>query len=267
MAVSVVINQAAAPAGVAGKAREDLMTGVSVTLAAAGGPFAQYQWSVRDRAIDILAGTRSTASLSTPTSATTSLSPIDIAGNYAGRLIVDSGSGLGASPDDVFDWTFYAGDAGDPQFGPPDADADELPRREPGFGERLEHNVPDAVDASGNAEGWAREMKRWFAVVRRLYRRQLFAVGLVSLPAGGPAALGRELGLASATRNSLGRVTVAFDAAFPDALYAAFALPTGATGGSACVVSRATGSCVVERGDPGGSLADADFVLVCALRF
>jgi hypothetical protein len=267
MAVSVKIDQSGAPAGVAGRAREDLETGLAVTLAAQGGPFVQYQWSVRDRAVDILAGTRSTASLSAPTSATTSLSPIDVAGNYAGRLIVDSGSGLGASPDDVFDWTFYAGDPGDPQFGPPGALPDDLPRREPGFGERLEHNVPDAVDAGGNAEGWAREMKRWFAVARRLYRRQLFAVGVVSLPSGGPAALGRELGLAGVTRNSLGRVTVTFDVAFHDALYAAFALPLGATGGSACVVTRGTTSCVVERGDPGGSLADADFVLVCALRF
>lgn len=267
MPVLVKIDQAAKPAGVAGRAREDLDTGLPATLTAVGGPYLQYQWTLRYVAIDILAGTRATSILSAPAAAVTSLNPIDKPGMYAGRIAVDSGAGLGASPDDVADWTFYAGTPGDPLFGPLAAAPDELPRRGIAAGERGEHNVPDALDPAGNVDGWAREWERWKAVFRRLYSRQLFAVGIVTLPGGGPAALGREIGLSGAVRNSLGNVTVSFDTAFLDALYAVAALPIGPTGGSATVVSRAAGSCVVERGDSGGSLVDADFVLVAALRF
>src|SRR5512147_1551254 len=109
MAVSVTINQAGKPAGVAGQSREDLNTGVSVTLSQSGGPFLSYLWTLRYVAIDVLTDTRSAAVLSAPTAATTTLSPIDKPGEYSGRLTVDSGAGLGASPSDVFDWTFYAG--------------------------------------------------------------------------------------------------------------------------------------------------------------
>lgn len=267
MAVLVKIDQAAKPAGVAGRAREDLDTGVSVTLSAIGGPFLQYSWTLRYVAIDILAGTRATSVLSAPAAAVTSLSPIDKPGMYAGRLVVDSGAGLGASPDDVADWSFYAGTPGDPLFGPLATAPDELPRRGIAAGERGEHNVPDAFDPAGNVDGWAREWERWKALFRRLYSRQLFAVGRVVLPSGGPASLGREIGLAGAVRNSLGNVTVSFDTAFLDASYVPCALAIGPTGGSASVISQVAGSCVVERGDPGGSLVDADFVIVVALRF
>jgi len=140
-----------------------------------------------------------------------------------------------------------------------------LPRHGIAAGERAEHNVPDVLDPAGNVDGWAREWERWKALFRRLYARQLFAVGIVTN--NGAAALEREVGLAGAGRNSIGNVTVTFDTAFLDALYVAFALPIGAIGGSATVVSRAAGSCVVERGDVGGSLVDADFVLVAVLRF
>jgi hypothetical protein len=261
----VKIDQAAKPAGVAGQAREDLDTGVPVTLTAVGGPFLAYSWTLRYVAIDILTDTRATSILSAPAAAVTSLSPIDKPGMYAGRLAVDSGAGLGASPEDIADWSFYAGTPGDPLYGPLASAPDELPRRGIAAGERGEHNVPDALDPGGNVDGWAREWERWKAVFRRLYSRQLFAVGIVTN--NGVAALGREIGLAGAVRNSLGNVTVTFDSAFLDADYAAFALPIGSTGGSATVVSRLAGSCVVERGDMGGSLVDADFVLVAALRF
>jgi ABC-type sugar transport system ATPase subunit len=77
----------------------------------------------------------------------------------------------------------------------------------------------------------------------------------------------RDVGLGTATRTAQGVVTVTFTKAFADALYAAYALPIGATGGSCVVTSRATGSCVVERGDVTGSAVDADFVLIAMLRF
>src|SRR5512139_1225814 len=146
MPVLVKIDQAAKPPGVAGQAREDLDTGVAVTLSAIGGPYLQYQWSLRYVAIDILAGTRATSVLATPAAAVTSLAPIDKPGMYTGRIIVDSGAGLGASPDDVADWSFYAGTPGDPLFGPLAAAPDELPRRGIAAGERGEHNVPDVLD-------------------------------------------------------------------------------------------------------------------------
>ena len=266
MAATVTIDQAGAPAGVAGEAREDLVTGVSVTLTAGGGPFTAYQWTLRSVAVDVLAETRSAAVLSAPTSSSTSLSPIDLPGNYAGRLTVDSGAGLGASPEDVFDFTFYAGVTGDPLLGPVNADEEELPAREPGFSERLEHNVADVIDPAGNTEGWARTMARWFAIIRALYSRRAVAVGIVQLTGAGASVL-RDVGLGTATRTGVGVVTVTFTKAFADALYAAYALPIGATGGSCVVTSRAAGSCVVERGDSGGSLVDADFVILAALRF
>lgn len=266
MAATVTIDQAGAPAGVAGEAREDLVTGVSVTLTAGGGPFTAYQWTLRSVAVDVLAETRSAAVLSAPTSSSTSLSPIDLPGNYAGRLTVDSGAGLGASPEDVFDFTFYAGVTGDPLLGPVNADEEELPAREPGFSERLEHNVADLIDPAGNTEGWARTMARWFAVVRALYSRRAVAVGIVQLTGAGASVL-RDVGIGTATRTAQGVVTVTFSKNFADALYAAFALPIGATGGSCVVTSRSTTGCVVERGDVTGSAVDANFVLVAMLRF
>lgn len=268
MAALVTIDQSGAPAGVAGRAREDLATGTAVTLTSSGGPFGAYQWLLDYAAVDVSQdGTvaKSTAALSAPTSSATQLTPIDRRGTYAGRLLVDSGAGLGAGTDDVAYWSFAAGVASDPIKGPPAADPTSLPRRMPAAGERGAHNVADATFPSGNPLGWAFELLKWSSIWERLYARQLFAVGIVTN--NGTAALGRKIGLASATRNSIGRVTVAFSSAFADALYGAVALPIGALGGSCVVSSRATGSCVVERGDPAGSLVDADFVLLAFLRF
>ena len=269
MAALVTIDQSGAPAGVAGRAREDLVTGTAVLLTSSGGPFGAYQWVLDYAAVDVSQdGTvaKSTAALSAPTSSATQLTPVDRRGTYAGRLLVDSGAGLGAGASDVAYWSFAAGVASDPIKGPPAADPTSLPRRMPAAGERGAHNVADATFPSGNPIGWAFEMLKWSAIWERLYARQLFAVGIVALTGSG-ASLGRKIGLASATRNSVGNVTVSFSTAFPDALYGAVALPIGPVGGSCVVSSRSSGSCVVERGDPGGSLVDADFVLLAFLRF
>lgn len=266
MAVSVTINQAGKPAGVAGQSREDLDVGLAVSLSQSGGPFLAYQWTIRYVAIDVLTDTRSAAVLSAPTSATTSLSPIDKPGEYSGRLVVDSGAGLGASPDDVFDWTFYAGIPGDPIYGQPSAAGDELPRRAPGAGERGEHNAPDALDPGGNPDGWARTLEKWFALVRRLYLRQLFAVALVTWDGAGYVVT-RQIGVSGATRVSTGVISVTFAGSFPDANYASGALAAGPSGGSAVVPVKGTNGCEVHRGDLAGSLVDASFILLVALRF
>lgn len=269
MAALAKIDQVPLSPGVAGQARDDVATGAAVTLTAAGGPFGGYLWVVDYLAVDASqAGTivRATSALTAPTSSVTQLTPIDKRGTYAGRLLVDSGAGLGAGVDDVAYWSFYAGVAGDPVTGALASDPTSIPRRVPAAGERAEHNSVSSLYPGGNPLGWAYEWLQWFAVIERLFSRQLFAAAVVTLTSGG-ASISRKIGVASVTRNSVGNVTVAWAAAFPDALYGAFALPIGATGGSCVVSSRATGTCVVERGDPGGSLADASFVVFAVLRF
>lgn len=268
MAASVKIDQAAAPAGVPGQAREDLVTGLAVTLTASGGPFSQYQWLVDYRAID--AGpsglSRATSALTAPTASVTQLTPVDKRGTYRGRLLVDSGAGLGAGVDDVAEWSFYAGVSGDPVKGSPAADPTKLPRRTIAAGERAAHNVPDLLDPGGNPDGWARERLRWDSVAELLFALGVRAVAVVTLTGGG-AVVSRQAGVLGAARAAQGVVTVSWATAFPDALYAAAALPVGPVGGMASVSSRLAGSCVVERADVGGSLVDADFVVLAMLGF
>lgn len=161
MAVQIVINQSGKSAGVAGQAREDLDTGTAVLVAAVGGPFLAYQWSFQYRAINIVAGARATSLFATPTASSSLINPIDQPGTYLIQLAVDSGSGLGATEEDVATITFYAG----PTL---NADPTLLPRRIPAFRERLQHNVPDVIDPTGNTEGWSREWLRWFAYIETL---------------------------------------------------------------------------------------------------
>lgn len=161
MPVLIKVDQAAAPAGVAGQAREDLVTGVAVTLSAIGGPYSSYLWSIVDKPINSAYTARSAALLSAPAAAVTNISPIDVDGTYKVLLLVDSGSGLGASADDQAEMTFYAG----PTL---NVDPSKLPRREPAFRERTEHNVIDALDPGGNPRGWAKELGKWFRLLRRL---------------------------------------------------------------------------------------------------
>jgi hypothetical protein len=158
---SIVINQAGKPAGVAGRAREDLVTGTAVTVAAVGGPFLAYSWTFQSVAENIIAGVKATSLFATPAASSSLISPIDQPGTFLVQLEVDSGSGLGATEADVASITFYAGPA-------LNADPTLLPRRIPAFRERLQHNVPDAIDPSGNTEGWSREWLRWFAFIETL---------------------------------------------------------------------------------------------------
>ncbi len=161
MAVQIIVNQTGKPAGVAGRAREDLALGVPVQLSAAGGPFLSYLWRVLWRPINILASTRATSALVTPTSANSLLSPIDGVGTYRVELAVDSGSGLGATAADLARITFYAG----PTLS---SDPRAFPRRFPAVGETTEHNVPDALDPLGNVDGWARERAKMDLILQTL---------------------------------------------------------------------------------------------------
>lgn len=258
MAVAIQVDQAAAPAGTPGQAREDLATGVPVTLAATGGPFLSQLWTILHRPIDIMAGTRSACALTAPTASSTQLTPIDVPGTYRVRCTVDSGSGLGATPDDVADMTFYAG----PTLA---TSPDSLPRRIPAFGETLEHNVPDAIEIGGNSEGWSREWYRWFALMQRLYEGHAWSWGRISLPAGGPAAITSGYNVATATRTAQGIVDIAFTTALPNANYAVICAARS-VGGSAIATTEAVGGFTIERADLAGALVDADFVFAVRLE-
>ena len=255
MAVSIVLNQAGAPAGVAGVAREDLVLGLDVSATASGGPFLSYLWSIVDKPVDVLAGVRSASVLTAATAATTLVTPIDKAGTWVLELLVNSGSGLGALPADRAQITFYAG----PVLA---AIPDTLPRREIGFREQLEHNVADAIFPAGNSRGWAQEWSRWFALIRKMFYGRSHAWGRVTLPAGGPASIAvatSAYNVTSVTRVAQGIVDVVFTTAAPNANYAVTPTARGAIGGSCVAASEAVGSFRVWRADPGGALVDADF--------
>lgn len=251
MAAQIKIDQVTRPAGTAGKAREDLVLAQVVTLTASGGPFMAYQWRIIHKPIDIVAGTQATALLSAPAAAVSQLSPIDVAGTYLIELTVNSGFGMGATVNDVARITFYAGTtlAVNPKL---------FPRRIPAFQETNEHNVNDAIDATGNTEGWSREWYRWFAAIQNLVTSQGVAWAKVLLPAGGPATQGSGYNIATTTRTGVGVVDIVFTAALPNDDYA---VTTGVhgTGGMCLVLNQLTTGFRIERSDPFGVLVDDGF--------
>lgn len=179
-AVQIKIDQAGAPVGVPGQAREDLVLSLPITLAAIGGPYLNYQWSFPAKAIDVVAGVRSSIAFASSTAPTTTCSPVDIQGTYLVRLAVDSGSGLGATTDDNASITFYAGAALNP-------DPTQYPRRTPAIGETIEHNVPDVIDPDGNKDGWGRERARWDAAAAKLMQKAYAATSTWHLSQSGSA--------------------------------------------------------------------------------
>lgn len=261
MAFQIKLDQAGRPPGVAGFAREDLVVGTAVVATVVGGPFASYSWQIT-KPTDVVLGLRSACALSAPTSSATNVSPIDLTngGTYRLTCSVDAGFGLGARPEDVVSTTFWAG----PVLS---ADPTKLPRRTIAFGERTEHNVPDAIDPSGNADGWARERQRWDSVLGPVTSggTPIFAAVRVSLPGGGPAAIVKQKNVASVTRTGLGTCLVVFTSLAADANYVVTAVARGTTGGSCTTNTETTGQFVVERGDIGGALVDADFDIVVTL--
>jgi len=160
MALQIKIDQGGKPAGIAGQAREDLDLATPVVLSAVGVSASAYKWTFVSRPpIDDLSGP-SSAAFSAPSASSTNTTP-DNRGTYHVQLEVDQGFGLGARSEDRVRITFYAGPTLNPVY-------NELPRRIPAPFERLEHNVPDAVEPGGNTEGWAREWERWFRYIESL---------------------------------------------------------------------------------------------------
>jgi hypothetical protein len=215
MSVQIVLNQAAQPPGNPGFARQDFLTGVAVSAAAVGGPYFQYLWTLIDKPLDLTVPARSTAVVGSPTSTSTLVSPIDMAGTYLLELLVDSGSGLGATQDDVARITFYANSVSMPL----NADPAEAPRRTPAFRETTEHNVPETLFPGGNPRGWAEERLRFDEMILRMYQGKSWAHGRVDVAGGGPATVVDGMNVASATWAGTGLIDVVFTRPLQNNLY------------------------------------------------
>lgn len=218
--VQIKIDQAAAPAGLPGVAREDLVLASPVMLTAVGGPFAAYRWTIIDRVLNFKTDVLSAAALPSPTAVSTQMTPIDLAGTYLVQVEIDSGAGLGATADDVARITFYAG----PTLA---TSPFELPQRIPAANETNEHNVPNAVYFSGNPLGWAYTLGRWLAgIVGRLFRTSPRAGARVSTASAGPTVTEiRKLFVSSVTFDGTGTYTVVLLPAFFDANYGVIVTP------------------------------------------
>lgn len=247
----IKFDQTGKPAGVAGRAREDLDLGVAVQLTAVGGPFLAQLWTLLDKPNDWTVPARSSAAIVSPNASVTTLQPIDRRGTYFLQLTVDSGLGLGATLNDVARLTFYAGPTLNTTW-------NALPRRVPAFLERNEHNAPDAIFPTGNARGWAQELEKWFGVVESFALENLVAWGRVTLTGGG-AVLVDGRNIATVARTGTGTVDVAFVSPLPAPTYAVVSSARGVLGGSCETDSELTTGFTLFRADPFGSLADADF--------
>ncbi len=229
--VQIRIDQIGLPAGIPGRAREDLVLGTPASLTAIGGPFSTYRWSLISKPIDPVAPIASAAGLTSPSASTTQVTPLDLRHTYLAELLVDSGFGLGALPEDVARITFYAG----PTLA---ADARRRPRRRPAFGERREHNVADALQPGGNSEGWARELARLDASDEDVWFTKAWAAARVFTIAGPSAQVLRAYNVASVTWNSgNSNYDVAFDDVLPDANYCVLISPY-ADGTGSWLISR-----------------------------
>ena len=251
-AILIVLNQSGKTPGVAGKAREDLVTGVPVQATIQGGPFKEYLWTLIDNPVDFVNGVRSSAAVTLPKSASTTIQPIDIENTYLLQVLVDSGQGLGATADDVATITFYAGT-------PLSSDPASLPQRTPAFGERLEHNVTDAILQGNNSRGWAQVMGRWFEIIKSAWRGSARTWARIHLTSGG-ASLLQQKNVASVTRISRGVVDVTFIKQQSTTSYGLMGTANGG-GGSVSSVNETRSSVRILRGDPFGTLVDADFTI------
>ena len=257
MPVQILLAQTGKPAGSPGVARDDFDTGTPVQATATGGPFAQYLWTFISKAIDIEAGVQATSAFGASTSPTTSVDPIDVAGEYLIQVVVDSGSGLGATEDDVARIVFYAGDVAGGIVGALNTDPAELPQRMPAFREKLEDNVADAIEPSGNTEGWSRPWLKLKAVVDRMYRGKSWAWARITQTGGGASvAAGFNT---SVSRTGVGTAHVSFTRNMPSANYAVVPTASGAVGGSVVAFNFAFNGFDIERADAGGTLVDADW--------
>jgi len=254
MAVSILLDQAFKPPGVPGFARQDFDVGVAVSIAAIGGPFFAYQWRIIDKPLDLTVPSQATTAIATFDAAATTLSPIDLPGTYLIEVLVDSGSGLGATDADVARITFYANDPANPLS----TDAAEMPRRTPAFRERLEHNVPEVLFPGGNPRGWAEERLRFDEMISRMYQGKTWASGRITVPGGGPASIINSFNVATAVWSAAGIVVVTFTRPLPSALYTVTGNTSAAPGFFRASAMLTTGFTALTH-DPLSVATDRDF--------
>jgi len=267
MSLQILISQSGAPVTPPGQAREDLVTGLPVQLEAIGGPFSKYLWTFISKPIDIAAEAFANSAFTASTSAVTLVDPVDVRGTYLVQVAVDSGQGLGATEDDVAQITFYAGDLATALQGALATDPGELPRRLMAYAEQLQHNVPDALQPTGNTEGWSREWYRIWDVLERMYQGKGWAHARVAIPGGGPASVVNGFNVATATWTATGTVDIVFVRPMQTADYSVIPVPIGAAG-MAYADNITTTGFTLHRSDVGGTDADLDtaFVVHYALQ-
>lgn len=255
MPPQIVFNQLGKPPGVAGFAREDLALGVTVVASVQGGPFLAQAWSFLDKPIDHSIPAQSAAAIQTPLLATTNILPIDRQGTYLLRCVVDQGFGLGARDEDIAELSFYAGETLSSSY-------DMLPRRVIAFLERAQHNPQSdpIFGVLGNLRGWAQEMDRWFAVIRRirtdLDASRLFAHSRFKYTMSG-IQRSTERNIANIARTGVGLYTVTFTTAASNGLYIVQPTPFDSIGFvNIPEADCAAGSFKLERYDDSGTLAD-----------
>lgn len=254
MPVQIKLDQVPTPPGSPGVAREDFVLGTPVTATAVGGPYAAYQWSILDKPVDLYTNVQSGAFFSSPNAAASQIQPIDVPGTHYIQLAVDSGSGIGATADDIAAITFYAGPALNPV-------AEELPRRFPAFGEKTEHNVPDLVFPFGNPRGWAQEMQRWFMALMSSASGKFAAVRYDE----GTSSIVSSSNVASVSKTATGVYVVQFVTNAPNANYIVLGGARGAVGGGASSSGEAINSFILHRSDSWGGYVDADFNAIVVL--
>lgn len=255
MTVSILLAQSGKPIGSAGVARDDFDVGVAVQATAVGGPFSEYVWTFVSKAIDIEAGVQATSAFTAPSSPSTDIDPVDVSGEYLIQVAVDSGDGLGANETDVARIVFYAGDLTG-LHGPLNTDPAELPQRMPAFREQLEDNVADAVQPTGNTEGWSRPWLKLKAIVDRIYQGKSWSWARVT---GATAARPSSFNVDDVVNTGTGLFTVTFERALPNDTYAVVASPM-TTPGMVVASNLSTTGFDVERDDPSGTPVDEDFV-------
>lgn len=251
MAVSILINQPTKPAGVVGRAREDLILGTDVDLTAVGGPFLAYQWSIIDKPVDYASSSQSGAYLSTINAANTKVQTVDNAGTYLVQIVVDSGFGLGARPEDVARITFYAGPALNPTY-------NELPRRKPAFQEKTEHNVTDSIFPAGNPRGHATELDRWLEAFSKI---GIFAAARWNDGSGGMVS-SKNIASITPVLGQPGCYDVQFTTPATDGNYLVLPVARGGTGGFVSSNGEATNGFLLYRSDPFGQQTSADFSFI-----
>jgi len=147
----ILIQQSGAPAGVAGKSRDDLAlySGANpIQISSTDGTAGTVAWALIDKPPS------STAAIANPSIASTTFNP-DVPGSYFIQLTVDGGGSPGQIQRLV-----AAVQIALPVWVTGTLDAPKL--RIPAKGETIEFNVQSSPASGANTRGWAQEMDEWF---------------------------------------------------------------------------------------------------------